>query len=514
MAAHFILYFTSEQHHLFRATRRSLELEAKFSADDAGINEFRDFLRREPGAIVAVVPDLAGEDFHEDQIPYVRGADREALLSRRLAQRYRDTRLATALSLGQVMSGERRNERVLLASFTNTLVLAQWLDVLDEAGTRLAGVYSAPLLAPLLAARLGAREGRLLLVSANRAGLRQCYVDNGRLRFARLERAVDLAPQALASFVRSETQRLVQYLGTLRALPRDGSPLRVLVIAPPGERAVFEQTLHSDARLLFRTIEHDDALRAVKLVQAPAGAAAEVLYAHLAARKPPREQFASREDRRRYLLWQLQRGIVVAGAAAFGLCALFTAGRWLEVLSVRGQAAEQTVQARAAADQYARITAAFPITDTTTENLKVTVVEFRRIAERSASPEPAFQHVSRVLGKYPQFELESLRWTVAKAAELAAAGSKPQAERAEGSQPGVLVEISGRVNATQRNDYRGITAQVQSFAAALVSDGYQLVRTQLPFDVTSEGVLSGDIGAATESGEAPRFTVVLARRLP
>jgi len=513
MTARFILYFTSEQHYLFRANHRSLELEAKFSADEPGINAFRDFLRREPDAVVAVVPDLAGEDFHEEQIPYVRGADREALLARRLAQRYRDTRLATALSLGQVTSGERRNERVLLASFTNTLLLAQWLDVLEEAGTRLAGVYSAPLLAPLLAARLGAREARLLLVTANRAGLRQCYVENGRLRFARLERAVDLAPQALASFVRSETQRLVQYLVTLRALPREGSPLRVLVIAPAGERSVFEQTLHSDARLLFRTIEHDEALRALKLLQAPQGTAAEVFYCHLAARKPPREQFASREDRRRYRLWQLQRGIVAAGATAFALCALITLGRWLDVLSVRGRTAEQSLQARAAAEQYARITAAFPVTDTSTENLKVTVVEFRRIAERSASPERAFVHVSRVLGKYPQFELESLRWTVAKAAELSAAGSKPQTERSEGSEPGVLVEISGRVNATQRNDYRGITAQVQSFAAALAGEGYQLVRTQLPFDVTSEGVLSGDIGASTESAEAPRFTVVLARRL-
>ena len=78
----------------------------------------------------------------------------------------------------------------------------------------------------------------------------------------------------------------------------------------------------------------------------------------------------------------------------------------------------------------------------------------------------------------------------------------------------VVVEVSGRVQATQRNDYRGITAQVQRFANALVGEGYELVRTQLPFDITSEGVLTGDIGGASESGEAPRFTVVLGRRLP
>ena len=56
---------------------------------------------------------------------------------------------------------------------------------------------------------------------------------------------------------------------------------------------------------------------------------------------------------------------------------------------------------------------------------------------------------------------------------------------------------------------------MQQFAAALGVSGYELVRTQLPFDVTSEGTLTGDIGAdARETGEAPRFTVSLMRRLP
>src|SRR4051812_12908676 len=205
-----ILYFTAEDHYLYRSARGTLVLEAKFPGNDLGITAFREHLRNARGTLFSVLADLAGEDFHEEQIPYVRGTDREAVVARRLAQRYRDTRLAAALSLGQATTSERRNERLLLASFTNTQQLAPWLDALEEAGARLSGVYSVPLIAPALAARLGAREERLLLVSANRAGLRQCYVDRGRLRFARLERTVEMVPQALAMFVRSETQRLVQ----------------------------------------------------------------------------------------------------------------------------------------------------------------------------------------------------------------------------------------------------------------------------------------------------------------
>ena len=505
-----LLYFTAEDHYLYAASGGGLELAAKFSGDDLGVTEFREYLRGRRGALFAVVADLAGEDFHEDQIPFLRGRDRDTVLQRRLAQRYRDTRLAAALSLGHVATAERRNERLLLASFTNTQQLAPWLDALEEAGARLAGVFSVPLLAPALAARLGAKSGRCFVVSANRAGLRQSFVEDGRLRFARLERTVEMVPQALAMFVRSETLRLAQYLVTLRALPREGAPVRVLVVAPRGQKAVFEQALTSDSRLVFQTLDAAEAAARTGLRRIPEGTAAETLYLHMAAKKPPREQFASRDDRRRYRIWELQRGVVVAGALGLAACALYAGAHAIEASGLRADAEAQTRAARSAAEQYQRITAAFPVTQTSTENLKITVTEFRRIAQQSAMPESDFIHVSRVLEKFPQFEVDSLTWSVGSAAgerrDKPVPGAKPE-------DAAVRLEINGRVNATQRNDYRGITAQVQRFAAALGASGYELVRTQLPFDITSEGTLTGDIGGGRDSSEAPRFTVTLRRNL-
>jgi hypothetical protein len=165
----------------------------------------------------------------------------------------------------------------------------------------------------------------------------------------------------------------------------------------------------------------------------------------------------------------------------------------------------QAAQAAQSAAQIQRITAAFPATSTSAENLKITVNEFTRIAQQSALPEPAFLHVSRVLESYPQFEIDALNWSVARTPAREAKAAPIAAE---------TIELSGRVNATQRSDYRGITAQVQRFAGSLGAAGYELVRTQLPFDITSEGTLTGDIGRGAESGEAPRFTIVLSRRLP
>ena len=514
MSAKRVLYFTSSEHYVYRWSRRALELDARFEADEEGLAEFRDFLRHQKGALFYVVADLAGEDFHEDQIPYLRGGDRQAVVQRRLAQRYRDTRLAAALPLGQI-TGERRNERLLLTSFTNTQQFTPWLDALVDSDAKLAGVYSVPLIAPALASRLGTRGGRAFLITHNRAGLRQCYIDNGRLRFSRLERTGNMPPESLAAFVRSETMRLAQYLGGLRALPRDGPPVQVLVVAPPGQRAVFEQALVSDARLTFRAIDADEAARTVGVRRA-SGTFAEQLYLHLVVTKPPKEQFAGREERRGYRIWQLQRGIAVAGAIGFAACALYAGANWLDVMSLRNRTESEQRQARAATQQYERITAAFPVTQTTTDNLKATVVEFRKIAAHSSTPDASFIHLSKVLDDFPQIELDRLTWRVGLPAEnereappvaVAATTSSATDQAAE------LLEIGGRVNATQRSDYRGITAQVQRLAAALSAGSrYRVLRTRLPFDITSQGTLTGDIGAA-EAGEAPRFTIVLVRSL-
>jgi hypothetical protein len=246
----------------------------------------------------------------------------------------------------------------------------------------------------------------------------------------------------------------------------------------------------------------------------------EALYLQLAAKKPPREQFASSAERRRYQLWQQQRGTVAAGALGFAACALYAGVQSIDALHLSDRAVSQQRDARFAAAQYERITAGFPVTQTSTENLKVAVVEFRRIAEHSASPEQAFVHVSRVLEQFPQIELDNFNWSMGRpdARRDRPAGAAPDAAAVKQEQSNVaeMLELSGRVNATQRNDYRAITAQVQRFAAALgASQGYELLRTQLPFDITSEGTLTGDIGGSSaESGEAPRFTVTLARRLP
>ena len=491
MAGQLLLYFTAAGHSLYRWRSGRLRLERNFSADDAGTAGFREYFKGREGALAQIVADIGGEDFHEDQIPYLRGGERQAVIERRLAQRYRDARLATALPLGYA-ADERRNERLLLASFNDTRQFDPWLEVLDKARVRLAGFYSTPLLAPALAARLGVQGGACFVMSANRAGLRQCFIERGRLRFARLERIAERGVGLTSVFVRTETERMLQYLGTLRALPRNGPPLRVLLIVADEERAHFERTLGRCAGLAFTTISLSEATRKTGLRFAPDGTAAERLYLQIAARQPPREQFLRGEDRRSFLTWRLQRSIVAAGAAGFVTCGAYAATLWLEQLVVRERIEGVKADTAQARDQLERVRARLPAAPTTIENLKSAALEFRGVAARSASPEGALKHVSQALDRSPQIELDALAWS---------AGT----ERAQ------TLEISGRVNA-QRSDYRAVAELVQRFSALLTGDpAWRIVSLRLPLDVSPEGVLSGGTGASANTSDVPRFAISIAR---
>ena len=491
MAGQLLLYFTAAGHTLYRWRGGRLQREGNFSADDAGAAGFSEYLKGREGALAQIVADVGGEDFHEDQIPYLRGAERRAVIERRLAQRYRDAFLATALSLGYV-ADERRNERLLLASFNDQRQFAPWLGVLEKARVRLAGVYSTPLLAPALAARLGVKSGVCFVMSANRAGLRQCFLENGCLRFARLERIAECNAGFTSVFVRTETERMLQYLGTLHALPRNGPPLRVLLIVPDEERAHFDRTLGRGAGLAFTAISLSEAARKTGLRGAPEGSAAEQLYLQIAALQPPREQFLRGEHRRSFLTWRVQRSIVAAGTAGFVTCGAYAAALWLEQLVVRERIESVKVDTAQAREQLERVRARFPAAPTTIENLKATALEFRGIAARSASPEGALEHLSRALDRSPQIELDALTWSA-------------------GAEPPQTLEISGRVNATRHSDYRAVTELVQRFGALLTGDpAWRIVSMRLPFDVSPDGVLSGSTGVGADPPDAPRFAISIA----
>jgi hypothetical protein len=513
-----LLYLTSRELVAFLWKGGELRKEATFASGDEGGAAFSEYASRAGDSLFYLLADLVEEDFFQENIPYLRGSDRHALLTRKLAQRYRDTSLAMTLSLGSEVTG-RREERLLYASFTNTQQFQPWLAALRGIQARIAGVYSVPLVTPLLCKRLGFKSRRYMMVSLQQAGLRQTYVDNDRIRFSRLGKMETGDPGTLAEACAAESARFHQYLNNSRILSRETeAALDVILLAPSESRSLYEAACASNTQLRFHVLDMDAARRDAGLKSAPEGTLAESLYLHVTARARFLPQFADDGLRRFYDLWRTQIGLVVSGAVAFALCLLISGVKLIQTEQVDRSAQADRIEEAAASAEYARMQADFPKTPLPADVLKVTVRNYQTLMRQDAHLQDMLVEVSHALASVPQIDLEKIDWEIAppkRAGARDAAKGSPTSGAVATAEPRVqVVEISGRLLVQQASDYRNISTVVNQFVEALRSrPGLEVISTKLPFDLAAEKSISGDIGAA-RSVEVPRFSVVVSRRLP
>jgi hypothetical protein len=528
MPARRVLYLTSRQLYACNWRGGRLSHDATFETREEGLAEFEKYVAGDTAALYYLVADVVEEDYAQESIPLVRGGDRRTLLSRKIAQRFRDTSLAMSLSLG-VQRGERREERVLFSSFTNTQQFHPWLNVLAAKEVKLAGVFSVSLAAPLVAKGLGLKHDSMLVVSLHEAGLRQTFIEGGRLRFSRLGRAEAASPRALADTVVAETVRLHQYLTSLRILSRESGAMPVLMIAPAGQLGVFEEACRAGSRpgalqLSYEVFDADEAARKIGLKGAPGELGSEKLFLHsLAAAAMPPMQFAAAPLRRFYHLWLARNGLFAGAVAMLMLCGLVAGYTWLDARSVEAAALADRQSESSEAQRYARIQANFPKSPLSAENLRTLVKNYQAVQKQTAMPEELLTIISQLLSNSPQLELERVNWLITSdlrafnAKDTAKAAPAPAATAGSGAKAGEdryqVAEMFGKINVAQASDYRNITDTVNRFVDGLRErKGVQVVATRLPFDITAETSLQGDIGTERKTAP-PQFSVVVARRI-
>ena len=516
-----LCYFTSQRVTAYLWEKGELHKEGVFDMNERGVAEFSTYAAGAPGSLFYVLADVVEEDFFQENVPYVRGADRRSLLARKLAQRYRDTSLALSLSLGSETHSGRREERILYMSFTNTHQFQPWLEALRSNDARVVGVFSVALVAAQTGKRLGFKGGRYLMVSRQQAGLRQSYIENGRIRFSRLGRVDFSDPRAIAQDCAAESLRIQQYLVNTRILPREAPALDVLMLAPSEHIALYDAACVNSARLQFHVHDLDKVASSLGFKSAPAETLAEGLFLHVLAAYSSGEQYADDRLRRFYHLWRARVALLATGAAAFGFCFLFSAVRLLDIHQVNEQAQNDRTQEARASEEYARLQTRFPKTPISSENLKAIVKNYRALLRQSASPGRMFVEISEAVTALPQIEIDKIDWEFGTGAKSAAGREASKAPFAQPTAQALAAgaefqtqtaEISGKLVVQQASDFRAVTALVNQFSEALRRrPGTEVTRMQLPFDINAEKSLAGDIGAARRE-EVPQFSVVVVKR--
>ena len=520
-----LLYVTANRLTAYSLSGSGLATDADFERSDQGIADFSAYVARTRNLYYLVV-DVVEEDYHQDTIPYLGRKDRRLVITRKLAQRYRDTSLTLSLSLGLEKS-ERRNEKVLFASFSNTQQIQPWLNALAQGECRVAGIYSTALLAPAVAKNANIRATRCLLVSVQQSGLRQSYVEDGKIRFSRVGR-LNLEDVAnVATTCAAESARLQQYLYTMRLLPDASTPIDVMVLAAEQYHAALANACRSSDTLHYHVVDANAQCRAVGLKSFSADAPCDALFLHSAAHAAPREQFAQTQHRHYYFLWQVGRGLYAAGLVILGLNLAFAGIKLIEAYGLRTKIQSDQTQFQAVSADYARITATFPALPTSTENLKSTMTQFKTLETQKVSPANLYGEISKTLAEFPQVELTRIDWSVGKpprdsGAKTAAPKSATPGPAPAGAPAGgpatdsdyEIAAISAQVVGARRADLRAITDTTNQFIGALRKrPGLEITNIHMPFDLDLENQLSGDIGSERGVAEDANFAVTIARKL-
>lgn len=486
--------------------------EGQFPANDDGHSAFARYLASHRTSRFYLLADVVEEGFQFETAPHVTGTDRQALLARRLAQYFYGTPLSTALSLGRETAG-RRDERILFAGLTRPAIFEPWLEILRKAQAQVAGLWSTPLLAPALLARIAPRLERALLISMGRNGIRQTYVEHGKLRFSRLAPQSGASPEDLAVACAIESGKIHQYLVGQRILAR-GSVLPVLVLVRPVERDLFRTQLRSADELEFVPTDIAQAARAIGLHDVPAESGASMLFAAALLRDPPQMQFARSQDLSFHRLGRARLALLAVGGTVLAGCLMFAARQILDTLTLRNQTELTIQQTESDAARYQNLLAELPPLPGRADELRTAIGRYRALEASSASPLALYRDISRGLEAAPQIELDRIEWALADRADapIEAGGQQPTSPAA-GDSTGhyAIAVVTGHLELEELGDQRAQLAAVNAFAAELrKDDGLRVSVLRMPVDVESQRALRSDSATPTE---APRFSLRVARKI-
>jgi hypothetical protein len=507
-----LLYCDAAQLVALHWRRGRLRAEGRYGHDPAGLAAFGDYLNRHRSSVFRMLVDIAEEGFQFESVPYVRGRDRGALLKRKLNQFFYGSPLTVTLSHGREAGG-RRDERMLFAALTRPQLIEPWLAALRAAEAQLAGVYSLPLLAPVLAEQLHWTSEACLLVSLTPAGVRQTYLDRGRLRFSRLSPLAGTDIGEAAGAAATEVARTAQYLTGQRIVVR-ADALPVLVLARAQQHAAFAAACRDSDDLRFLMLDLAQVERNCGLRDAPPESGSESLFLHLLARQPPSRQFAAAAARRFYRLWQIRYAINASAAAAMLGALLFGAQQVREVRDLRQATHALRMQMQQDEAHYQSILTGLPPMPTSVDNLRAVVERYDAMRARSAGPAAMFRKISRVLDGFPDIELARIDWQLSADAEAGSRGPEAASATAPDGRMLAVAMLSATLPPAQAGEQRRLIETVNGFVAALRRDGQlQANVVQMPVDVESGQTLRGGDGTAT-AASAPRFTVRIAYPLP
>lgn len=503
-----ILFFDGAQVSVLRWQAGHVHAEDRFEPTPVGLEGLGALLAKERNTPVMLLADIAEEGFQLESIPRLQGADRSALLTRRLGQYYYGTPFATAISLGRETTG-RRDERVQFAALTRPEMFTPWLALLREAQIPLRGIYSVPLV--LAAGKLSfAAQDRFLLVTLTQGGLRQTFVDKGQMHFSRLSQLSSPRIEAIGAACGRETTKTFQYLLGQRQISR-GARLPVYVLAHPDDHAGLRIQCPNTGDLEFEFVDLAQfAKECGYKSELPKASFADHVLAHCLCSKTPKEQFAPAVERKIYRLWQTRFALRAAALTVAVGGVLWAGKQTLDIHALDDHTATLRTATTADQQRYQGILGSLPLVSVTPANLRATLSRYDELVAHSPGVRQPLTHIGTTLAEFPGIELNRLQWKLAATPETetkVSPGKTPPPANTSSAPAWTIVELHGTLPISLVGDQRSQVDTVNQLAEKLRRDNVLVRVTSMPIDITSDKTLRSDDRSDSPTATGLHFSV-------
>lgn len=474
MSRKILFFLSSDSFHAHVWKNGVLAEPYYFSNNAQGLERFAEFLHahRDPAYLLV---DLIEEDFRQETVPHLTGANYQALVQRKFDQYYRSTPFRLSL-LQQRQTEGRRDDELLFSALTNPSRISAWLELLLLHKTPIVGIYSVPHTSIPLIKEI--ESDHLLLLSWEKdAGLRQSYFLNKRLRFSRL---TPIKPNSsFADAIVEESARTHQYLQSLSLTPQ-GQLLNVHIICHAKEKAQLDAQLVSNSNMQYAYLDLQQLGKQIKSKYAFPDSNAAPLFLHLLATHPPRANYATSAHTHFYQLWQTQRGLFALAAVTALTCIVWATLSFIEGSGVNEDIEGYASQASRMMRETQEITKTFPVADGRTasaSDMKTAVTLFRSLQNFAVAPEIILKGLGSTLDNFTRIRTVKIDWLI----------------NAESSVPEQTITFNGEL-LDFGNDYRGALDYLDGFQRMLTQSGYTVTPIKLPLDFSTKGSITADIG--------------------
>ncbi|MEM0953020.1 MAG: hypothetical protein AAGI24_02665 [Pseudomonadota bacterium] len=414
-----VFYFSGYRMKVFEWNGEELMGACSFEPDEDGFASFEQYLQDAIPLPARLLVDLMKEDFRRENIPHVNVRDRRRIIDRLLERHYREREYVHARVIGRSSSG-RRDDQILISALTSTDVLKPWLERLDKADARLAGIWSLPLITHRLLRPLRLKSDHTLLITRQiHSSLRTTYFKKGKLLLSRQvsfdeEVWSDDSAELVADHIERGAFDIDGFLVSQRML-EPGDQLQVHCLLPEDQLPQVQQLVSDTDAINYRFSSIEQLHKAFKLRGENLDhTRMDTLFSFICSTAPPlRDHYGKPEQKQSFNHYFLDS--LITQAAELGTLLFVTTA---VLLALNSMQMRQEVNAFTAdnariqqryAGEFADLEPRLNTAGTVRDSVRA-VAELEKEAKHA--PQDVFAPLGNVIGD-PQFaslQLDRLEW--------------------------------------------------------------------------------------------------------